>query len=802
MTTQSRHLHRYCSRQVFEIFPMLRWLSTKRMTTPVTAVNLTTGDTSATGTSQLDKRLFLILAAIALIYAFLAGLRTVSEFDLGWQMAMGRWVVQHHHVPSTDVFSYTAQGEPWIYPVGGGLAFYLAYLLGGYGLISWIGAAACVGTVALLLRRGSAVGAGIAILAVPLIAWRTAPRAEMFTVVLFAAFLSLLWENYQTGRARLWLLPLLMLAWVNLHLGFVAGLALFVAYVGVELSEMIFGDVRRRAATQRLQHASGWLACTALVTVANPWGWGIYRAVILQQRAAGQHQLNITEWSGVPMTWIAFSSGFSLRETHGAIYLLMVIAVVAAVLALLKRQWGAAILLLAAVYPAMRHVRMGAVFACVVLVVGGSVLAPAIGDFGSMVRRPRMRSTAAWAAACLLAALASLRSFDLVTNRHYVRAIDESTFGAGLGWWFPERAAEFIERENLAGEIFNTYNEGGYVTWKLGPRYRDYLDGRAIPFGVPRMQRARQLLQLSPDSETWRQEAERYNINTILLALARFDGVQLVNIAGFCNSRDWRPVYLDEISAVFVRRRPETEALIQRTHVDCATAPLPAPPLAYSSAGSFNQWANAASLLAALGRTSKALSATDEAISTFPDSAFVRWLRGTLLYAQGRRSEAEQEYVLAVSLDPSEATWSALATFYQQEGRVPEAIDAWQQASRLSSKPYLTQVKLAHLYLQIRQPQATLHALDEAVRIAPAEALAETGEKSLRFDVARGRSAAWDASGDLARAVSFQEEATQLAPDDAAAWSRLAKLYQRQGRFTDEFRADERATALAGNQSH
>src|ERR1019366_9182957 len=218
MTTQSRHLHRYCSRQVFEIFPMLRWLSTKRMTTPVTAVNLTTGDTSATGTSQLDKRLFLILAAIALIYAFLAGLRTVSEFDLGWQMAMGRWVVQHHHVPSTDVFSYTAQGEPWIYAVGGGLAFYLAYLLGGYGLISWIGAAACVGTVALLLRRGSAVGAGIAILAVPLIAWRTAPRAEMFTVVLFAAFLSLLWENYQTGRARLWLLPLLMLAWVNLHL--------------------------------------------------------------------------------------------------------------------------------------------------------------------------------------------------------------------------------------------------------------------------------------------------------------------------------------------------------------------------------------------------------------------------------------------------------------------------------------------------------------------------------------------------------------------------------------------------------
>src|SRR5664280_1228424 len=180
------------------------------MTSPVAPVNLTTADTSATGTSPFDRRLFLILAAIALMYAFLAGLRTVSDFDLGWQLATGRWVVQHHHISSTDVFSYTAKGEPWIYPVGSGLVLYAAYLLGGYALISWIGALACVGTIALLLRRGSAVSAGIAIIAVPLIAWRTTPRAAMFTVVLFAAFLSLLWETYQTGRARLWLLPLLM----------------------------------------------------------------------------------------------------------------------------------------------------------------------------------------------------------------------------------------------------------------------------------------------------------------------------------------------------------------------------------------------------------------------------------------------------------------------------------------------------------------------------------------------------------------------------------------------------------------
>jgi hypothetical protein len=144
-----------------------------------------TSSSPATETSRLGRRLFLALGAIALMYAFLAGLRTVSDPDLGWQLATGRWVAQHHQVFSTDVFSYTSDGEPWIYPVGSGLIFYGVYLLGGFALISWMGAAACVGSVALLLRRGSAVSAAIAVLAVPLIAARTAPRADMFTVVLF-----------------------------------------------------------------------------------------------------------------------------------------------------------------------------------------------------------------------------------------------------------------------------------------------------------------------------------------------------------------------------------------------------------------------------------------------------------------------------------------------------------------------------------------------------------------------------------------------------------------------------------------
>src|ERR1039458_1815626 len=173
--------------------------------------------------SLLQQRIFFVLSAVVLLYALLAGLRTVWDFDLPWQLATGRWISQHRGIPSVDVFSYTAQGQPWIYPVGSGLFFYAAFLLGGYSLLSWVGAAACAGTLALLLRRGNIFSAAVALFAVPQIAARTTPRADMFTLVLFAAFLSLLWEQHETGSARLWLLPMLMVAWVNLHLGFSSG---------------------------------------------------------------------------------------------------------------------------------------------------------------------------------------------------------------------------------------------------------------------------------------------------------------------------------------------------------------------------------------------------------------------------------------------------------------------------------------------------------------------------------------------------------------------------------------------------
>jgi Flp pilus assembly protein TadD len=744
---------------------------------------------------RFGRRLYLVLAVVALAYAFFAGLRTVQDFDLGWQMATGRWAIGHQQVPRVDVLSYTMPGEPWNYPLGSEMIFYLAHRLGGFALISWMGAIACVGTIAILLRRNSAAGAAIAILAVPLIAARTTPRADMFSILLFAAYLSLLWENYQTGRARLWLLPVLMIAWANLHFGFASGLALIVAYVAAELLEMALGAERRRLAGDKLRRAWPWLAATALATLVNPWGWNIYHGLLVEQRAYQQGKLWINEWAPVPVNWEAIHRTIFLRQTGGAIYVMLAIAIIAGAVALWRGHWAAALLLLGSIYPAVHAVRMGAVFACVVVVAGGPQWSVLLTAIGQRRKTPWVRHALATAVVVCLVALAALRSFDLVSGRQYRTTSDEAVFGAGLCSWFPVRAADFIQRENLPGEVLNTYAAGGYLAWSIGPTHRIYIDGRDTLYGPPHLARLTELEYASPDAEVWKNEVAKYNINTVVLALTRYDGVPPALLYDFCNSSSWSAVYLDERAAVFVRHSPENQSLIQRFPVNCQTAALPSDSGNAGRTAAFNTWSDTGFTLAALQRNDEAQSAYQKALAIDPDVASLRRSYADVLFAMGRMDESEQEYLRAIALEPSADTWGALARADMKRGRQLAAADAMEHEALFSPRPYLIWNDLGYLYLQLNQPENAAKALDKAAASTPS-ALKAADNGFFEFKVAQGRAAAAEELGNLDRAIVYQEEAANLEPNVPAPWRRLAKMYEHAGRTEDATRARQHAAEV------
>src|SRR6266542_3858944 len=226
------------------------------------------------------RTLRLMVPALAIVYAALACLRTVGDFDTGWHLATGRYLLQHRAVPSTDVLSYTSPGAPWHYPPFGGALLYSIFHWFGYAGLSWFSALAAALLAAYLVWRatpGARLAAGVLLtLAVPSLAYRLTPRADLFTTLFFAVFLAELWRFHRGQRARLWLLPAAMLLWVNFHPGFVAGLGLVLAYLVSDMLMLSFRDLRA-GARRRLTSAWPWLAATAAAVLVNPWGVGALR---------------------------------------------------------------------------------------------------------------------------------------------------------------------------------------------------------------------------------------------------------------------------------------------------------------------------------------------------------------------------------------------------------------------------------------------------------------------------------------------------------------------------------------------
>src|SRR6202008_1776183 len=48
------------------------------------------------------------------------------------------------------------------------------------------------------------------------------------------------------------------------------------------------------------------------------------------------------------------------------------------------------------------------------------------------------------------------------------------------GWELPSGAADFLQRHNIADRMFNNYETGGYLVWRLWPMQRDFIDPRGL----------------------------------------------------------------------------------------------------------------------------------------------------------------------------------------------------------------------------------------------------------------------------------------------------------------------------------
>jgi hypothetical protein len=106
---------------------------------------------------------------------------------------------------------------------------------------------------------------------------------------------------------------------------------------------------------------------------------------------------------------------------------------------------------------------------------------------------------------------------------------------------FPTRAVTFLQAHPARGPIFNHYDWGGYLIWKLYPSIRVFIDGRADLYGE---QIFHQFADAYQFKGAWREALQQWSVNTVLVPA---DSALAV---GLQSAPDWMVSYADPQAVV------------------------------------------------------------------------------------------------------------------------------------------------------------------------------------------------------------------------------------------------------------
>ncbi|MBI3946414.1 MAG: hypothetical protein HY321_10885 [Armatimonadetes bacterium] len=438
-----------------------------------------------------------------------------ESHDLWWHLRTGRLILQHGWPPTRNLFSFTAPDHPWVAHEWLSEALFAAIHdhLGPGALVALkalvIGAVFAVVAQTGLRESGRAWCAAAAAAAGASAARFTFDiRPQILTYLMLAACLHLIRRHRDTGGREALLLVPLFWAWANLHSGFVAGLA--------ALALATLTMPKRRASLLVA------LLLSAGVSLVTPNHWrGLWFPLEVSRVALFTDTL--TEW---------FSPNFHSPWLWGFEALLLATVVLLAASPVRPSLFDLG-LLVAFGHLSLQHQRHVPLFAVAAApVLARHLAALAAERVPAVPLSPSVSAAARWtpAVAAMLLLIGWLPRGDA-----FARTVRRDTF--------PVAAATYLGTQPPL-RMCNSYRWGGYLVWRLYPRQRVFIDGRADAYPQAVLRDYLTVERLEPG---WRGVLDRYRIDTVVYH--RGSGL----CAALGNDPGWRLAHRDTVAEVYAR---------------------------------------------------------------------------------------------------------------------------------------------------------------------------------------------------------------------------------------------------------
>jgi hypothetical protein len=487
-----------------------------------------------------------VLVALWSLAALGAAMLPMTDPDTWWHIRVGREILDSGAVPQTDTWSIAGFGREWIsqdwlsnvlmavlYHAGGPTAVSLAYGLMTLAALGLVWDAIGVRQPAIgWLARSAWMLFGL-VLAAPVVG----ARVQMIDLLLAACTLNILWRHLAGPRTwHLLALPVIAVAWVNLHAGwpllFLLGGAVVVGEVLDRLRAHPAGPPLETGAIARLVLALG---AAALALMVNPSGPRIYLYPI-ETLGIGALSSFIGEWQPARLT----------APSGQLLALFVVVGVLPALLQVERRgRWSDALILVGLVYMAVTAIRfllvagpLGAAAACVLVSPWVASSSVSGGLKGPMDRLSRVPTGARGTINAILMVALVLAGVMVAWTR-----IGPDGQERSIGDVLPTEAVEWLDANDAGDRVFNRYEWGGYLGLHR-PDRPIFIDGRADVYGDEVIREYIEVISVNVDPAAF---FERHGIDHVLHPPDS-------TLGDWLDGRDdWRRAYEDGVAVVWVR---------------------------------------------------------------------------------------------------------------------------------------------------------------------------------------------------------------------------------------------------------
>jgi hypothetical protein len=480
--------------------------------------------------SQLTIERTMILILFMLLFALAT--RIPLDTDTWWHLRAGEYMVQNRTIIGGDPFSYTRAGEvrvqaDWLSQV---VLYGLWSVAGVWGLALFTSVLATGGMW--LLYRASAgssyVRAFVMILGAATASVFWSARPQMFTFFLSALIVYLLALYKRQGIDRLWWVIPIMWLWTQLHGGYFIGLLILFGTVG--------GEILNHLLRSKSPHVIplNRLGKLAIVSIVSVFGFVIHPAgtrilmLPFETFTMGSLRAYIQEWNAPDLT----------QPSVWPFVLLALLTFALLVAHWRKVDWTEAALLVGSGYLAITSARNIAFFAVVATPILTYHLDTLMNERGwrlETVKRPTARMVRLNQILLAVVALGMLAKIVLALDPTLVAAAERDIF--------PVNAVAYLNEAQPQGEMFNSYNWGGYLMVNA-PQYKVYIDGRTDLYG----ELVAEYVDIMTAEEGWQQRLDAYNVNLVVIETESPLAEALRSEPG------WEQSYTDDIASVFVRQ--------------------------------------------------------------------------------------------------------------------------------------------------------------------------------------------------------------------------------------------------------